>query len=125
MPVFSVRTRLIAVITVVAALGMLAVGFVVYLEERAASSSRSTDCWMRTSSPPGTWSSRATATPARGAAPSRLWVQSCNAPRPIASTSAVGIIDGVARLVPGVPLDVDLLQHPGLRSLCRRGHVRR
>jgi signal transduction histidine kinase len=113
MPVFSVRTRLIAVITVVAGLGMLAVGFVVYLEERGRilqQVDRLLDANLDSArylveqgeSDTGTWDDAVEALSAivQRAAPDD-------------NTGTVGIIDGVAKLVPGVPLDVDLLSVPG------------
>ncbi|WP_171013024.1 HAMP domain-containing sensor histidine kinase [Microbacterium sp. 2FI] len=112
MPVFSVRTRLIAVITIVAGLGMLAVGFVVYLEERgrilrqvddllAANLESASYLVTQGDDETGTWESSAQALAAV--------VQRAS---PDDNTGTVGIIDGEAALVPGIPLDVDLLTAP-------------
>jgi signal transduction histidine kinase len=112
MPVLSVRTRLIAVITVVSAFGMLAVGFVVYLEERgrvlvqvdellAANLESAAYLVQQGDDQTGTWDS---ATQALAAVVQRA--------APDDNTGTVGIVDGEARLVPGVPLDVDLLAVP-------------
>jgi signal transduction histidine kinase len=109
----SVRTRLIAVIIVVAALGMLAVGFVVYLEERGrvltqvdrlieANLESAGYLVEQGSADTGTWDS---ATEALAAVVQRA--------APDDNTGVVGIIDGAPALVPGVPLDVDLLSAPG------------
>jgi len=113
MPALSVRTRLITVITVVAALGMLAVGFVVYLEERSRILAQVDDLLAANlesakylveqgAGASGTWESAADAlaTVVQRAAPDD-------------NTGTVGIIAGEAKLVPGVPLDVDLLGAPG------------
>jgi signal transduction histidine kinase len=113
MPRFSVRTRLIAVITIVAALGMVVVGFVVYLEERQRTLTQvdellranleSARFLVEEGSPDtGTWD---TAVDALAAVVQRA--------APDDNTGVVGIVDGEVRLVPGVPLDVDLLTAPG------------
>lgn len=116
MPVLSVRTRLIAVITIVSAIGMLAVGFVVYLEERgrvlaqvddllAANLESAAYLVEQGDDATGTWDN---ATQALAAVVQRA--------APDDNTGTVGIVDGEARLVPGVPLDVDLLGAPGFVS---------
>jgi signal transduction histidine kinase len=107
-PVLSVRSRLIAVITLVAALGMLAVGFVVYLEERErvlrqvddllAANLDAAAFLVESGSPDtGIWESSADALAAvvQRAAPDD-------------NTGVIGLVDGAPTLVPGVPLDVDL-----------------
>lgn len=110
-PAISVRTRLIAVITVVAALGMTAVGFVVYLEERDRILRQVDDLLIANlaagrdlvenpvAGEPWTSAQEALAAVVQRAAPDD-------------NTGVVGIVDGAASLVPGVPLDVDLLQDP-------------
>lgn len=112
-PVFSVRSRLIAVITVVAALGMLAVGFVVYLEERGRIL-RQVDGLLEANlesarylveqgqGDTGTWESA-----------SEALAEVVQRAAPDDNTGTIGIVDGEARLVPGVPLDVDLLTAAG------------
>lgn len=111
-PVVSVRTRLIAVITVVAALGMMAVGFVVFLEERSRvladvddllrANLESARYVVDQGSPDtGTWEN---ATQALAAVVQRA--------APDDNTGVLGLIDGEAALVPGVQLDVDLLSEP-------------
>lgn len=113
LPRFSVRTRLIAVITIVAALGMVVVGFVVYLEERQRILAQVDDLLranlesarflVEEGSPDtGTWDAAidALAAVVQRAAPDD-------------NTGVVGLVDGEVRLVPGVPLDVDLQKAPG------------
>ncbi|WP_404434438.1 HAMP domain-containing histidine kinase [Microbacterium lacus] len=113
LPRFSVRTRLIAVITIVSALGMLAVGIVVYLEERQRILNQVDDLLranldsarflVEAGSPDtGTWAASVAALSAvvQRAAPDD-------------NTGVIGLTDGAARLVPGVPLDVDLQEAPG------------
>lgn len=113
LPRFSVRTRLIAVITIVSALGMLAVGFVVYLEERQRILAQVDDLL------------RANLDSARflveeGSPDTGTWEASVDAlsavvqrAAPDDNTGVIGLTDGAARLVPGVPLDVDLQDAPG------------
>ncbi|GAA2973190.1 signal transduction histidine kinase [Microbacterium terrae] len=108
----SVRTRLIAVITVVAALGMTAVGFVVYLEERGriirqiddllAANLTSARFVVENPIDDEPWESSAAALAAvvQRAAPDD-------------NTGTVGIVAGEPALVPGIALDVDLLSTPG------------
>ena len=113
MPVFSVRTRLIAVITVVAGLGMLAVGFVVYLEERGrilAAGRQPAGREPRLRPLPGRAGREHTGTWDNAVEALSAIVQRA---APDDNTGTVGIIDGAAKLVPGVPLDVDLLSAPG------------
>lgn len=109
------RTRLIAVITVVAALGMVAVGFVVYLEERNRIL-RQVDSLLE-----------ANLAAARHLVENPLegepWENAQDAlaavvqrAAPDDNTGAVGVVDREPRLVPGVPLDVDLLAAPGFVS---------
>lgn len=113
-PHVSVRTRLIAVIALVAALGMLSVGVVVYAVERqrivaqveerlevALESARFIVDEGEIGS--GVWGS---ATQALATVVQRV--------SPDDNTGALGIIDGRAALVPGVALDVDLQDIPGL-----------
>ncbi|MFC8680043.1 ATP-binding protein [Microbacterium ureisolvens] len=113
LPALSVRTRLIAVITIVSAIGMLAVGFVVYLEERGrilqqvdqlleASLESAGYLVERGDDDTGTWDSTAQAL--------AVVVQRA---APDDNTGTIGVIDGAPALVPGVPLDVDLLAVDG------------
>ena len=106
------RTRLIAVITVVAAIGMVAVGFVVFLEERSRIL-RQVDTLLE-----------ANLASARHLVENPLedepWEDARDAlaavvqrTAPDDNTGSVGVLDGEPRLVPGVPLDVDLLGAPG------------
>lgn len=107
------RTKLIAVITIVSALGMLAVGFAVYLEERRRSLTQVDNLLQANleaarflveegSPDTGTWSASVDALSAvvQRAAPDD-------------NTGVIGLTNGAARLVPGVPLDVDLQSAPG------------
>ncbi|WP_164861777.1 sensor histidine kinase, partial [Microbacterium sp. CPCC 204701] len=113
MPALSVRTQLIAVITVVAAVGMLAVGFAVYVEERdrilrqvdsllEANLESASYLVEQGDADTGAWNSadQALATVVQRAAPDD-------------NTGTVGVIAGEPALVPGVPLDVDLLGPEG------------
>lgn len=109
----SVRTRIVATITIVAAIGMLAVGVAVYaaertrilaqIDERLAASLESVR-FIVSDGPAagGDWPS---ATETLEAVVRRM--------SPDDNTGAVGIIGGRAALVPGVRLDVDLLSAPG------------
>jgi signal transduction histidine kinase len=108
----SVRTRIIAVITIVAALGMLTVGVAVYAVERARilaqmegqlqSSLDSARFLVQQGVQDGSWT---TSSEALTAVVQRM--------SPDDNTGALGIIDGAAALAPGVPLDVDLQSAPG------------
>lgn len=113
LPAFSVRTRLIAVITIVAALGMIAVGFAVFLQERSRTLQQvdallqgglDTARFLVEQGDPraGTWTSTSEALAA---------VVQRTAPDD--NTGTVGLLNGAPRLVPGVALDVDLLTQPG------------
>ena len=106
------RTRIIAVITIVAALGMLTVGVAVYAVERARilaqmegqlqSSLDSARFLVQQGVQDGSWT---TSSEALTAVVQRM--------SPDDNTGALGIIDGAAALAPGVPLDVDLQSAPG------------
>lgn len=107
-PAFSVRTRIVAVITVVAALAMLSVGVTVYLVERA-SILQNVDERLRANL------ASARFLVSEGERASGDWASSTEALRAVVqrmspddNTGALGIIDGKAALAPGVPLDVDL-----------------
>lgn len=114
----SVRTRIVAVITLVAALALISVGISVYLVERAhilesiderlednLESARFIVEQGKDSA--GTW---AGADEALTAIVQRM--------SPDDNTGALGIIDGRAVMAPGVPLDVDLQSVPSFA-----GHV--
>ncbi|MGX1703051.1 sensor histidine kinase [Microbacterium sp. NPDC055357] len=112
-PVVSVRTRLIAVMTLVAAIGLLSVGFVVYLEERerilsqidellAANLESARFLVEQGADDSGTWDSaeQALTTIVQRTAPDD-------------NTGVIGLVDGAPALVPGISLDVDLQSAPG------------
>lgn len=102
------RTRIVAVITVVAAIGLLAVGVSVYLVERQRILEQ-VDARLHDNlesarfivssgdSDSGTWAS---STEALTAVVQRM--------SPDDNTGAMGMVDGVITIVPGVPLDIDL-----------------
>ncbi|MFT4219248.1 MAG: HAMP domain-containing sensor histidine kinase [Microbacterium sp.] len=108
MPAFSVRTRIVVVITLVAAAAMLSVGVSVYLVERAGNLQAVDDRL------------RANLASARflvqeGDADTGDWESSTAALRAVVqrmspddNTGAVGIVKDRAALVPGVPLEIDL-----------------
>ncbi len=112
----SVRTRIVAVITLVAALGLTTVGVAVYLVERAnilegiddrlednlASARFLVENGQDAS---GSWPGADEAL--------RAVVQRMS---PDDHTGALGIIDGRAAMVPGVPLDVDLQSVPSFAA---------
>ncbi|MDN3497530.1 HAMP domain-containing sensor histidine kinase [Planococcus sp. APC 4015] len=113
LPTVSVRTRLITVITVVAALGMLSVGFSVYLEERQRVLAQVDDLITANLA-------SARFLVERGEDDSGTWQTSADAlesvvqrTAPDDNTGVLGIVDGAAALVPGVALDVDLQSAPG------------
>ncbi|HET8928011.1 MAG TPA: ATP-binding protein [Microbacterium sp.] len=107
-PALSVRTRIVAVITIIAGLAMASVGVVVYFVERATVLQETDERlhanlesarFLVDSGDPATggWASSSDAL--------RAVVQRMS---PDDNTGAVGIVAGEAALVPGVPLDVDL-----------------
>lgn len=109
---WTVRTRIVIVITVVAALGMLSVGAAVYVVERsrilvavdvrleaALESARALVAGGNADEP---WPS---STAALEATVTRI--------SPDDNTGALGVIDGAAAFIPGVPLDVDLQSAAG------------
>lgn len=111
--VVSVRVRLIAVITIVAALGMAAVGLAVYVVEQATIMAQIDDRLRAnldsarfivagTADEPQSWAS------SREAAEDIVRRMS-----PDDNTGVAGVVDGKAAFVPGVPLDVDLRSAPG------------
>lgn len=104
----SVRTRIVAVITIIAGLAMASVGVVVYFIDRADVLQQTDDRlhanlesarFLVDSGDPrtGGWASSSDAL--------RAVVQRMS---PDDNTGAIGIVAGEAALVPGVPLDVDL-----------------
>mgnify|MGYP003743839259 CR=1 FL=1 len=109
---WTVRTRIVVVITVVAAIGLISVGAAVYLVERtrilAAVDTRleaaleSARALVATGDGDGAWPS---STAALEATVTRI--------SPDDNTGALGVIDGAAAFIPGVPLDVDLQSAPG------------
>ncbi|WP_100813541.1 sensor histidine kinase [Microbacterium lacus] len=111
--VFSVRTRIIAVITIVSALGLISVGAAVYMVERAriiaqiddrlAANLDSARYLVSQGNPEtGTWAS---STEALTTVVQRM--------SPDDNTGALGVIEGQPALAPGVALDVDLSAAPG------------
>ncbi|MFV0373782.1 sensor histidine kinase [Microbacterium sp.] len=112
----TVRTRIVAAITAVAALALIAVGVSAYFVERArvldsiddrleANLASARHIVAAGDGDSGTW-------PGADAALEAV-VQRMS---PDDHTGALGIIDGRAVLVPGVPLDVDLRSSPGFAS---------
>lgn len=108
----SVRTRLIAVITVVAALGLIAVGFVVYVEERQRILDQVDDLLEANLA-------SARYLVEQGDGETLAWDDATAAlaavvqrAAPDDNTGVIGLVDGQPRLVPGVPLDVDLQSAP-------------
>lgn len=108
-PTLSLRTRIVAVITVVAALGLLSVGLAVYAVERQRileqidvrlqANLESGRSIVNEGDPEaGAWTSSSAAL--------RTVVQRMS---PDDNTGALGLLDGEVAFVPGVPLDVDLL----------------
>lgn len=113
----SVRSRIIAVITLVSALGMIAVGVAVFLEERERTLRQVDELlaanlesarFLVERGPGGA----AAAWPSAGDALAVVVQRTA----PDDNTGIVGLIDGAAALVPGVPLDVDLQQAPGFMA---------
>lgn len=114
--IVSVRTRIVATITLVAALGLLAVGVTLYvvehgriltqIDERLEANLESARFIVEQGTAPnGTTAAWLSATAALEAVVQRM--------SPDDNTGAAGIVEGRAALVPGVPLDVDLLTAPG------------
>jgi len=110
--IWTVRTRIVLVIVIVSALGMLSVGVAVYLVERDRILA-DVDERLRASLE----SARALVATGLGGEP---WPSSQAAleavvtrTSPDDNTGALGVIDGAAALIPGVPLDVDLQSAPG------------
>lgn len=114
--IVSVRTRIVATITLVAALGLLAVGVTLYvvehgkiltqIDERLEANLDSARFIVEQGA---VSNGTATAWPSAAAALEAV-VQRMS---PDDNTGAAGIVNGRAALVPGVPLDVDLLIAPG------------
>lgn len=108
----SVRTRIVAVITLVAALGLIIVGASVYFVERA-NILESIDERLRDNLESGRFLVQ------QGTDGEGTWTGADEALKAVVqrmspddNTGALGIIDGRAVLVPGVPLDVDLQSVP-------------
>ncbi|MCI2956216.1 HAMP domain-containing histidine kinase [Agromyces atrinae] len=109
---WTVRTRIILVIVIASALGMLSVGVVVYLverdrilsdvDERLRASLESARVLVGTGLGGEAW-------PSSQAALEAVVTRTS----PDDNTGALGVIDGTAALVPGVALDVDLQSAPG------------
>ncbi|MDX2376050.1 HAMP domain-containing histidine kinase [Microbacterium sp. LRZ72] len=112
LPAPSVRTRIIAVITIVAALGMASVGAAVYavertrilaqIDDRLDAGLESARFLVAQGVTDDDWS---TSTEALAAVVQRM--------SPDDNTGALGIIDGEAALAPGISLDVDLQEAAG------------
>lgn len=109
---WTVRTRIVVVITVVAAIGLMSVGASVYLVERARIMAA-----VDTRLEAALESARVLVAAGNGdeAWPSSTAALEATVTRisPDDNTGALGVIDGVAALIPGVPLDVDLQSAPG------------
>ncbi|MBV0893658.1 HAMP domain-containing sensor histidine kinase [Microbacterium sp. NC79] len=114
--IVSVRTRIVATITLVAAIGLLAVGVTLYVvehgkilaqvDERLEANLESARFIVGQGPVSnGTTQAWPSATAALETVVQRM--------SPDDNTGAAGIVDGRAALVPGVPLDVDLLTAPG------------
>lgn len=114
--IISVRTRIVATITLVAAFGMMAVGASVYLvthhqalvqidERLEANLAAARFIVDQGPQAGGSWAS------AREALETVVQRMS-----PDDNTGALGIANGHAALAPGVPLDVDLMSAPGFVS---------
>ncbi|GAA3911308.1 sensor histidine kinase [Microbacterium invictum] len=108
----SVRTRIVAVITLVAALGLIATGVAVYFVERA-NILESIDDRLQDNLESGRFLVE------QGKDGSGTWAGADEALRAVVqrmspddNTGALGIIDGRAVMAPGVPLDVDLQSVP-------------
>lgn len=113
-PLLSVRTRIVAVITLVAALGLTVVGVTVYLVERAVSleaiegrlqDNLDSARFLVGQGAEGTTGEWPSADAALKAVVQRM--------SPDDNTGAVGIVDGRAVLRSGVDLDLDLTSAPG------------
>lgn len=109
---WTVRTRIVIVITVVAAVAMLSVGAAVYIVERSRILA-AVDVRLEAALE----SARALVAAGSGDLP---WASSTAALEatvirvsPDDNTGALGVIDGAAAFIPGVPLDVDLQSAPG------------
>ncbi|MCI9859576.1 sensor histidine kinase [Microbacterium proteolyticum] len=109
---WTVRTRIVVVITVVAAIGLMSVGAAVYLVERTRILAA-----VDTRLEAALESARALVAAGNG---ETAWASSTSALEatvtrisPDDNTGALGVIDGVAAFIPGVPLDVDLQSAPG------------
>lgn len=109
---WTVRTRIVIVITVVAAIGMLSVGAAVYIVERSRILA-AVDVRLEAALD----SARALVSAGNADVP---WPSSTAALEatvtrisPDDNTGALGVIDGAAAFIPGVPLDVDLQSAPG------------
>lgn len=104
----SVRTRFVAVITVVAAFGLVAVGLSVFLVERQRILDQ-VDLRLHTSMESARW------IVSNGDTDTGEWASSSDALRAVVermtpddNTGAMGMVDGSVAFVPGVPLDLDL-----------------
>lgn len=106
---WSVRTRIIAVITIASAVGMLAVGVVVYVVERARILSSIDDRLeagldsARYIIAAGEGEQRTPWSSSRGALSAVMTRMS-----PDDNTGALGIVDGAAALIPGIVHDLDM-----------------
>jgi signal transduction histidine kinase len=112
-PVLSVRTRIVAVITLVAALGLISVGAAVYFVERQRILEQ-VDARLQANL------ESARFIVAEGDPDAGTWMSSSDALRTVVqrmspddNTGAVGIVAGEVAFVPGLSLDVDLQSEPG------------
>ncbi|WP_322411365.1 sensor histidine kinase [Microbacterium invictum] len=112
-PVMSVRARIILVITLVAGLGMVVVGAAVYLEERGRIL-RQVDDLLNANLEAARFLVE------QGDADTATWASTENAlaavvqrAAPDDNTGVMGLVAGEPRLVPGVPMDVDLRDAAG------------
>lgn len=111
--VLSVRTRIVAVITIVAAVGLLSVGAAVYLVERQRILEQ-VDARLQANL------DSARFIVAEGDPEADAWASSSDALRTVVqrmspddNTGAAGLVDGEVAFVPGLALDVDLQSAPG------------
>ena len=115
LPVFSVRTRLLTVIALAAAIGLLGVGLTVYVTERQRILATTDDLLrnnlesaqvlieQHTEEQPDSTAEEAL----------RVIVQRVS---PDDNMGVLGVVDGTASLVPGVPLDLSLESRPDFVS---------
>ncbi|MGW8483929.1 sensor histidine kinase [Microbacterium sp. NPDC055903] len=112
----SVRTRIVAAITAVTALGLLAVGAAVFLVERQANLEQ-VDARLHANLDSARFIVAEGDATVAGSAQRQPWASSTDALRAVVermspddNTGAMGMLDGRISMVPGVHLDLDLSQ---------------